>query len=140
MSSPTPGDAGTKPLSERVAELVDGSWSYSWHWPRTAHGTVLPDGYRQMLKQLIGVREGLVQKLVKIDPVLRELREVVTDLDKDDAEDAPTLLNGCNALLGLLKLIAGRDDINDEVRAALTSGHRIDEARAAIALAERTSP
>jgi hypothetical protein len=49
---------------------------------------------------------------------------------------APELKNGCSALLGLLQLLAERADVSDDLRAALTSGHRIDEARAAIAKAE----
>jgi hypothetical protein len=48
---------------------------------------------------------------------------------------APDLLNGCNALLGLLQLICGRDDILPEIRDHLTNSHRIDEAKAAVAKA-----
>jgi hypothetical protein len=48
---------------------------------------------------------------------------------------APDLLDGCNALLGLLQLLSHRDDISDEVREFLTKGHRIDEAEAAVAKA-----
>jgi hypothetical protein len=49
---------------------------------------------------------------------------------------APNLKDGCNALLGLLQLLAARDDVSDDLRKALTSGHRIDEARAAVAKSE----
>jgi hypothetical protein len=49
---------------------------------------------------------------------------------------APDLKDGCNALLGLLQLLAARDDVSDDLRKALTSGHRIDEARAAVAKAD----
>lgn len=45
---------------------------------------------------------------------------------------APELLDGCNAILGLITLISGRDDISPEIREALTNSHRIDDARAAI--------
>jgi hypothetical protein len=48
---------------------------------------------------------------------------------------APDLLDGCNALLGLLQLLSHRDDISDDVREFLTKGHRIDEAEAAVAKA-----
>lgn len=48
---------------------------------------------------------------------------------------APDLLDAVNSLLGLLQLVSGRPDIPSEVRDALRSGHRIDEARAAIAKA-----
>lgn len=50
---------------------------------------------------------------------------------------APELFNGCNALLGILQLLLNRDDLSPEVRDALTTGHRIDEARAAVAKAAR---
>ena len=41
---------------------------------------------------------------------------------------APDLLNGCNALLGLLQLVCGRDDMPAGVREALTNSHRVVEA------------
>lgn len=56
------------------------------------------------------------------------------------AAAAPQLLDACHALLGLLQLVAGRDDVNDAVRAALTISHRIDDARAAIAAATGEIP
>jgi hypothetical protein len=46
------------------------------------------------------------------------------------------LYNGCNALLGLIQLILNRGDITPELREALNTSHRIEEARAAIAKAE----
>lgn len=49
---------------------------------------------------------------------------------------APDLLNGCKALLGLLQLLANREDIPEHIHAYLTRGHLIDEARAAVAKAE----
>lgn len=51
--------------------------------------------------------------------------------------DRAALLNGCNALLGLLTLIASRDDLSAHLRSALEAQetHRIGEARAAIAKA-----
>ena len=49
---------------------------------------------------------------------------------------APDLLDGCNALLGLLQLIAGRDDVSPELRDVLATNHRIAEAKAAIAKAD----
>lgn len=42
------------------------------------------------------------------------------------------LVNGINALLGLIQLVGNRDDIPAEVKAALTNSHRLDEARAAL--------
>lgn len=51
----------------------------------------------------------------------------------------PELIDGINAVLGLLQLLSHRSDISDEVRRCLTEGHRIDEARAAIAKAESRS-
>ena len=50
-------------------------------------------------------------------------------------ETAEALLNGCNALLGLIQLVRSRPDISPEIREALTTSHRIDEAMAAIARA-----
>jgi hypothetical protein len=49
---------------------------------------------------------------------------------------APELLDGCKALLGLLELIGGRDDVSTELRDVLATNHRVAEARAAIAKAE----
>lgn len=46
---------------------------------------------------------------------------------------APDLYNGVNALLGLVQIIAGRDDVPSDIRRIFESGnHRIEEARAAI--------
>lgn len=46
---------------------------------------------------------------------------------------APDLLDGCNALLGLIQLVCDRDDMPAAIREALTTSHRVDEARAALA-------
>jgi hypothetical protein len=51
---------------------------------------------------------------------------------------APDLLNGCRALLGLIQLISGRDDIASELQEVLGSNHRIAEAEAAIAKATQS--
>lgn len=48
---------------------------------------------------------------------------------------APELLDGCNALLGLLQLVCDRDDLSPSLRDVLTTNHRINEARAALAKA-----
>lgn len=48
---------------------------------------------------------------------------------------APELLDGCNALLGLIQLVCARDDMPAAIREALETSHRVDEARAAIAKA-----
>jgi hypothetical protein len=50
-------------------------------------------------------------------------------------EGASELLNGCNALLGLIQLVCGRDDIPPAIKEALENSHRVTEARAAIAKA-----
>lgn len=48
---------------------------------------------------------------------------------------APELYEGCNALLGLLQLLLGRDDLPDDVRDAMQTSHRVEEAKAAVAKA-----
>jgi hypothetical protein len=48
---------------------------------------------------------------------------------------APELYDGCNAMLGLVQLILGRDDLSSELREVLTTNHRIAEAEAATAKA-----
>lgn len=48
---------------------------------------------------------------------------------------APELLNGCNALDGLLTLLLARDDLPPAVREAMETSHRRQEARAAVAKA-----
>lgn len=48
---------------------------------------------------------------------------------------APELLDGCNALLGLIQLWQGRGDAPEWLKNS--ESHRIEEARAAIAKAER---
>ena len=48
---------------------------------------------------------------------------------------APDLLSGCHALLGLIQLIGGRDDLTPELIEVLSSNHRIAEAEAAVAKA-----
>lgn len=52
---------------------------------------------------------------------------------------APELVDGCNALLGLLQLVAGRDDCPEAIREVLRTNHRVDEARAALSRAGVTS-
>jgi len=49
---------------------------------------------------------------------------------------APGLLGALRDLIGLIQLVRNRDDLTTEVREALTYGHRIDAAYAAIAKAE----
>lgn len=44
---------------------------------------------------------------------------------------APDLYDGCNAMLGLVQLLLGRDDLTPELREVLTTNHRIAEARTA---------
>ncbi len=46
------------------------------------------------------------------------------------------LLAGCNALLGLIQLISARDDLPPQLVEALKDNHRVEEATAAIKLAE----
>lgn len=53
------------------------------------------------------------------------------------AAASPDLLNGCNALLGLIQLVCGRDDMPPAIREALLSSHRIDEANDAVINATR---
>lgn len=52
---------------------------------------------------------------------------------------APELLDGCNALLGLIQLISGRDDLTPELREVLRTNHRIAEGEAAVAKAALSS-
>lgn len=49
------------------------------------------------------------------------------------------LLDGCRALDGLLTLVLGRDDLTPELREAISTSHRREEARAAIAKATTQS-
>jgi hypothetical protein len=48
---------------------------------------------------------------------------------------APDLFDGCNALLGLIQLVCARDDMPPEIREALETSHRREEARIAVAKA-----
>lgn len=48
---------------------------------------------------------------------------------------APELVDGINALLGLIQLVCGRDDMPKDIRDALETSHRLHEARAALAKA-----
>ena len=45
---------------------------------------------------------------------------------------APYLVDGINALLGLLQLICARDDIPSDIKLSIESSHRVDEARMAL--------
>jgi hypothetical protein len=58
-----------------------------------------------------------------------------TGAPEEAADVIKDLYNGCNALLGLLQLLSHRDDVSDDLRGFLTSGHRIDEAEKAVAKA-----
>lgn len=42
------------------------------------------------------------------------------------------MVSGCNAVLGLIQLIVGRDDLPAELRLALIGNHRVNEANAAL--------
>jgi hypothetical protein len=46
---------------------------------------------------------------------------------------APDLLNGINALLGLLTLVCSRDDVPVAIKQALEHSHRVQEAKDALA-------
>lgn len=52
------------------------------------------------------------------------------------AAAAIDLMDGCNALLGLIQFVCSRDDMPSAIRAALQTSHRVEEARAAITKAE----
>lgn len=52
---------------------------------------------------------------------------------------APELKDGCNALIGLIQLVCGRDDMPPDIKKALLCSHRMDEALAALAQAEGRS-
>jgi hypothetical protein len=47
------------------------------------------------------------------------------------------LVNGCNALLGLIQLVCSRDDMPPAIREALETSHRLEEARASLSLAAK---
>jgi hypothetical protein len=49
---------------------------------------------------------------------------------------APDLYGGCNALIGLIQLVCGRDDMPREIKDALLLSHRMTEALEALAKAE----
>jgi hypothetical protein len=42
------------------------------------------------------------------------------------------LVDGCNAVLGLIQLISHRKDLSPELRAVLTNNHRVQEAEATL--------
>lgn len=52
---------------------------------------------------------------------------------------APDLFDACNAMLGLLQLVCGRDDVPAHIRELLLHNHRVDEVTSAIAKAEGRS-
>jgi|SRR5665213_639136 len=52
---------------------------------------------------------------------------------------APELQSAVNALLGLITLVAQRDDIPADIKSALLTSHRIEEAHAALAKATYTA-
>lgn len=49
---------------------------------------------------------------------------------------APELLDGCNALLGLVQLISSRADLSEDIKLILLESHRTKEAIDAVAKAE----
>lgn len=42
------------------------------------------------------------------------------------------MTDGCNAVLGLVQLIQGRDDLPAQLRVVLIDNHRVNEAKAAV--------
>lgn len=48
---------------------------------------------------------------------------------------APDLVDGINALLGLIQLVSARADMPPQIQEALRVSHRVEEARAALAKA-----
>jgi hypothetical protein len=65
--------------------------------------------------------------------------QCVADHNADIIRAAPELLDGCNAMLGLVQLLLDRDDLSPELRRVLTTNHRIDEAKAAVTKAGERS-
>lgn len=53
---------------------------------------------------------------------------------------AKDLRDGCNALLGLLQIVCGRDDMPYAIKDILETNHRVDEALAAVAKADSSPP
>lgn len=47
------------------------------------------------------------------------------------------LVSGTNAVLGLIQLVEGRDDLPADLKLALLGNHRVNEAQAALRVAER---
>ncbi len=65
--------------------------------------------------------------------------EVPPEVDAANAHliaAAPSLYDGCNALIGLIQLVCSRDDIHPEIQKALLTSHRFAEACAAVAKAD----
>lgn len=69
-----------------------------------------------------------------------EMRLSTTRAPYEAADTIEELYDGCNALLGLLQLLLGRDDLPDEVREAMQTSHRVEEAEAATAKARGEQP
>lgn len=63
----------------------------------------------------------------------KETRTITTPANARLIAAAPELYDGCNALLGLLQLLTGRDDLPKWVNEIMQDNHRIIEAKQAIA-------
>lgn len=85
------------------------------------------------------IREADGVPIAEVDPVNGYGYHPETTANARLIAAAPELLDGCNALLGLLQLVSGRDDLTPELREVLRSNHRIAEAEAAVAKATSSS-
>jgi hypothetical protein len=115
-SKHTPGPWGYEdPMGPEILTIVANPKAevYNWVWVAQI-GTSKEDGDKRSLKEHIA-----------------NARLIAA---------APELLDGCNALLGLIQLVCARDDMPAAIREALTTSHRVEEARAAIAKVEEIHP
>jgi hypothetical protein len=100
-----------------------------------------PAGHNPLMMLAADLLDDMYDDCVQLDADAADLakRLRVFHGSKEHVEAADKierLSNGCNAMLGLVKMLLNRDDLPPEVRAVLETNHRVEEARNAIKRAE----
>ena len=66
------------------------------------------------------------------EAIFMALREAGISIAAVQERQLLDLVDGCNAVLGLVQLVCGRDDMPPAIKEALETSHRVEEALAAV--------
>lgn len=71
-----------KSLQERMAEIINSDWHYSWHWPRGQFGNLTIEGYRKALQDAIDLRLHYNQRSEDLAGIIDEISQYLSQCEE----------------------------------------------------------